>query len=248
MRMSPEGELNRRQRWAYARHAVLAQAKNLLPRTTKHTISAVEPTPPDSPYASAALTIAVDAYSPGMLRHCLRCWWWADLFAQIGEIRYDPELLYVSCLLHDLTLTDTYRPGPSDQVGCFAVHGGRTAERLLATWDAPTSFATQVGEAITSHMDPTVALSSGALPHLLHESTYLDVVGARANELEQQTVLDVITKYPRDGFAAEVAGLMRREARERPRSRAACGWRLGMPVLIKHNPIERLSRRAGARS
>jgi hypothetical protein len=34
---------------------------------------------------------------------------------------------------------------------------------------------------------------------------------------------------------------MRREARERPRSRAALLWRMGMPIALKANPLDRLT-------
>ncbi len=78
-----------------------------------------------------------------------------------------------------------------------------------------------------------------ATAHLLYAGAHLDVAGTRAGDLPRQTIREVVAKYPRDGFPACVADLMRREAAERPNSRAALLWRLGMRLPVTHNPLDR---------
>jgi len=59
---------------------------------------------PDNPCACDALAAAEQAYSPALLNHCLRCWLWGDLFARLGDISYDDEILYlVSCARNSFT-------------------------------------------------------------------------------------------------------------------------------------------------
>lgn len=244
-----DGELNPRQRLAYARHAMLVQLTHwtgqagarLRQDRLERTALVSGRNPPDSRLARQMLEQAREAYGPPLLGHCLRCWLWADLFAQLDGISYDPELLYVSCLLHDLGLTDAHRPAAGDHVGCFAVHGGRVARLLLVQEGAAPAFADLADEAIALHMDVQVPLSSGAEAHLLHAAAHLDVAGIRAAELPPPAVQQVLGLHPRDGFPAEFGRLMRREAAERPASRAALGWRLGMRLPLTHNPIDRPS-------
>jgi hypothetical protein len=154
-------------------------------------------------------------------------------------VGHDPELLYVACVLHDVGLTDTYQPDPVAGPLCFAVHGGETAYMLLLTEGAADAFAEQVADAIALHMNVRVPRRLGGEAHLLHAAAHLDVAGTRAGDLPAQARRAVVAAHPRDGFPVLFAQLMQREARERPRSRAALMWRLGMALPLSHNPLDR---------
>jgi hypothetical protein len=79
----------------------------------------------------------------------------------------------------------------------------------------------------------------GAEAHLLHAAAHLDVAGSRVADLPTASIRAVLDAHPRDGFAAQFRQLMRREAAERPRSRAALLWRVGMRLPLAHNPLDR---------
>jgi hypothetical protein len=49
----------------------------------------------------------------------------------------------------------------------------------------------------------------------------------------------VLRMQPRDGFGMSFQQAMRREAAERPKSRAALFWRLGMRGPIRSNPLDK---------
>ncbi|REE97767.1 HD domain-containing protein [Thermomonospora umbrina] len=189
--------------------------------------------PPDTDLAADVLRLAADTYPSRLLGHCLRCWYWADLFARLDRISYDPELLFASCLLHDIAL-----PASGGAASCFAVEGGRIARAHLLQRGRPEDFAERVAEAITLHMNAQVPAERGAEAHLLHAAAHLDVAGTRARHLPPAHVREILQRHPRDGFAEEFERFMRREARARPRSRAAVSWRLGMAVPLHHNPID----------
>jgi hypothetical protein len=146
-------------------------------------------------------------------------------------------LLYVACLLHDIALTDRYRPPQS--AACFAVHGGEVARTTLRSLGVEASYADEVAKTIALHMNIRVPVGTGREAHLLHIGAYLDVAGSRAGDLPRQAIREVVAKHPRDGFPTCFATLMRRESTERPHSRAALLWRLGMRLPLQHNPLDR---------
>ncbi len=63
---------------------------------------------PQTPAATAALSVATRFYSPALLNHCVRSYLWGTLYASAHGIAFDDELLYVSAMLHDIALTDSF--------------------------------------------------------------------------------------------------------------------------------------------
>lgn len=196
---------------------------------------------PDNRHTREALAMAQEVYSPTLLNHCLRCWLWADLFARVDGVPYDGETLYLACILHDLGLTDRYRPTVAGPCRCFAVHGGEVAKQILGGLDAPARQAETVADAVALHMNASVPLNLGAEAHLLHAAAHLDVAGSRAGSISPETMYAVNSRHPRDGFATDFTRLMRREALQRPKSRAGLSWRLGIAAAIAANPLDRVT-------
>jgi HD superfamily phosphodiesterase len=240
------GALTLGEQLTLARQAILAQIADLpsfirasLARKSADSAMVVGRKPPDTKLAQRALELAGETSSSPLLGHCLRCWLWADLFSQRDMVAVDEELLYVACILHDLALTDTFRAGPLDQVDCFAVRGGEVARDMLLEFGAERPFSERVAEAITLHMNVRVPRGLGGEAHLLHAAAHLDVAGTRAGEIAIEARAAILQEHPRDRFAAEFGRLMLREKSERPRSRAALLWRLGMKLPLTHNPLDR---------
>src|SRR6201990_2515337 len=63
---------------------------------------------PQTPAATAALSVATRFYSPALLNHCVRSYLWGAMYASSHGISFDDELLYVSALLHDIALTEPF--------------------------------------------------------------------------------------------------------------------------------------------
>ena len=63
---------------------------------------------PKTPAADAALSVATRFYSPALLNHSLRCHLWGAMCGAAHGIAFDDELYYVSALLHDVGLTETF--------------------------------------------------------------------------------------------------------------------------------------------
>jgi hypothetical protein len=243
------GVLSRREQIAMVRDAMLAQIAGLPSLVRAHlggrrsgSSALLEGRdPPESKLCVTALDLCTEASSPALVGHCIRCWYWADLFAQLDAIEFDPEVVYVAAVVHDLALTDSHRPGTLERDGCFATAGGELARRTLFDRGAEQSFANRVGDAVALHMNVRVPRELGGAAYLLHAAAHLDVAGTRAGDFTADALRQVLVAHPREHFAVEFGNLMRREARERPRSRAALLWRMGMPIALKANPLDRLT-------
>ncbi|GAA1121012.1 HD domain-containing protein [Kribbella jejuensis] len=184
--------------------------------------------PPSSIVAQRIDEYARTTLPDPLLEHSVRSWLWGCLLAELDRIEYDEERLYVAALLHDVGLVN--RPGPD--AACFAVHGARVARGVVSDAGGSEDFATVVADAIAAHFNVEVPLSWGPEAHLLHAGTHLDVVGRRISELARSTVADVHAQAPRTDFPDHFRTVVREEATQRPKSRAAVLWRLGMQRSI----------------
>jgi hypothetical protein len=184
--------------------------------------------PPDTAFAGIAFEVARAASSDALLHHCLRTWLWADLVAQADRVPHDPELLYVSCVLHDLGLTPRHW---CDTDACFGVEGARAAHELATASGYPRADA--LADAISLHLNVTVPLGLGAEAHLVHAGAAMDVVDARARRLPAVVRGQVLGRHPREGFLDELLTLGARQVAARPRSRIALLHRIGFADLMR---------------
>jgi hypothetical protein len=196
------------------------------------------PTPPDSAIARAAEDRARELSSPALYAHCLRTWAFASMFAQRDRIKHDTELLYLACVLHDLGLTDTHI-GRDARASCFAVEGGRAAATLMHEHGASEQRARAVAQAIMLHLNVSVPERLGPEAHLLSKGVSLDVVGRRLHQIPAPATARAAARWPREGFASELASATTKQAHMRPGSRSGLLHKLGFVKLIDGNPLER---------
>jgi hypothetical protein len=222
------GRLRRRDQLDQVWKAVRAQVRARRTRYVEVHVEIPE-RPPDSAFARAALEACRDLSSDVLVGHCLRTWLWGDLLAQVGGVAHDRELLFAAAVLHDLGLTPSHWCAPGSE--CFAVDGARAAETLAH--DCGYARAEALAEAISLHLNVEVPIDLGAEAHLLAAGAACDVVGARVIEIPAAARHEIMARHPRDGFAAEIADLVGRQAAARPRSRAGLLWKLGFAGLVE---------------
>lgn len=179
---------------------------------------------PDTAIAREASELCESVSSAPLYLHCLRTYFWGCILAGQDRLTFDPELFFVMAQLHDFGLTDAYH-GKDATAACFAVEGGQAAADFCAAhgWDAQRTA--QVHEAITLHLNITVLPSQGVEAHLLRAGSGLDVIGLRRREIAPETKRDVVARYPRAGFAADLNAAMDRELALRRDSRTAFLYR-----------------------
>jgi hypothetical protein len=190
---------------------------------------------PDSKIAREALEQCRDV-SPGRLvNHCHRTYAWAMLLSHRDQLRPDPELLYVASMLHDLTLTETYRD--ANPMICFGARGGVMAAEWANERGWPDHRCATLGDAISLHLNARVDPRHGPEARLLQAGAAVDVIGLRLWELSRETVRDVLGRYPMldmiDGLA-EFAS----EAHPHTRTQLLTRW-LMFGTLMRHSPLRR---------
>jgi hypothetical protein len=219
--------------------SVLAQISSLRPLRSATGGELAVRVPPDTTAAQEALSVAEAALPMPLVLHSIRCWYWGDLLAQRQGIAHDSETLYLAALLHDVGLGEHHRPTAADRVRCFTMASAAAAQKVLAESALPAWRIQAVADAIALHFNARVPLRDGPEAHLMHAAAQLDVAGIRVRELPLEVRRQVIADYPRKNMRAEFSKAMQRESIERPDSRAAILWSLGLSRLIAKNPLDR---------
>jgi hypothetical protein len=191
--------------------------------------------PPGSRLAREAEEHCRELASPALLNHCLRVYVWGALLGSRDRLRYDPELLYVASLLHDLGLTDSHasRSGPP----CFAVQGAVAAREWSLEHGCERARAVRIADAISLHINPRVRPAEGVEAHLLTAGAAFDVIGARYRHVAKPLVIAAVERHPRLGFKREIDERSRVAARRGPRTRVALGYRVGFGRMIAGAPF-----------
>lgn len=166
----------------------------------------------------------------------MRTWVFAELFAQRDRAKHDSELLYLACMLHDLGLTPKHW-NHEERAKCFAVEGARAAHTLVHGAGGSECQARKVAEAISLHLNITVPARLGIEAHLLSKGVSLDVVGRRMYHIAPPMLQCVDARWPRDGFAAELAAATTAQAQLRPGSRSGLLHKLDFVKLIEEDPL-----------
>jgi HD superfamily phosphodiesterase len=92
---------------------------------------------PDTAAAAAALEVASACQSPALLNHSLRAYVWAAADGMARGIDFDPELLYVAAMFHDIGLV----PAFDSHTVAFEEAGGHLARVLRSAQSGRRSAA-----------------------------------------------------------------------------------------------------------
>lgn len=190
-------------------------------------------TVPDSPVAREAAGL-LRAEAPAVLAaHSYRAYLFGSLLGTRDGLDWDPELLFVSAMLHDLGLTEF-----AGGTGPFEQRGAAAAGEWLRAQGWPQDRAAIVAKAIGMHLDVGRAGKERPEVALLHFGTAADVTGMRLEDIHPETVEAVIDAHPRQGFKQFFAAKIRAEARSQPQSSTAALCRWGQFIWrITHSPF-----------
>ncbi|MEV6556650.1 phosphohydrolase [Nocardia sp. NPDC051756] len=169
---------------------------------------------PDSTLAIAAEAEARESLSIHVLAHSYRTYFFGRVLADLDGARYDDELVYVSCLLHDLNLE---HPTPGS---CFAVTGAERAVRFVSTAGATPDQARAIGTAITTHITPGNGKDDLSIPgRFIYAGASVDVIGSRISELDPTWVQELLHRHPRHNFSKHMIKALTNEAKAMPQGR-----------------------------
>lgn len=188
---------------------------------------------PDSAVALEAAALLQHEAPATLAAHSHRAYLFGALLGKRDNLDWDPELLFVAAMLHDLGLTE-FLGGD----GSFEQRGADAADSWLRDRGWPADRAVVVARAIRMHLNVGRAGKDRPEVALLHFGTAADVTGMRLEDIHPATVAEVIGAHPRQGFKRFFAEKMRAEARAQPRSATAALCRWGQfPWRITHSPF-----------
>jgi hypothetical protein len=155
---------------------------------------------PESKLANEAAELLHEYGDQLLWNHSHRVFLFGSLLGRQENQKYDPELLYVSAVFHDLGLTTHYR-SPDKR---FEVDGANAARSLLEQHGLSKASTQLVWDAIALHQTLGVAQYKDPVVALLYHGVGFDVMGDRFEELSEQTRTQVVSAFPRDGFKNKV--------------------------------------------
>ena len=188
---------------------------------------------PDSALARRARELIADVAAPFLMNHSVRSYAWAVELALHDRLQFDPEILYVSAILHDIGLVPAYDLG-----GCFERDGAIEAERFsLEHLQAPET-ARAIFDVIDLHQLDETPPGSTTEVVLLNHSTGTDVTGYRYDHVRPEAIRPVLAAYPRLEFKRDFAAAFRDQAARKPSCIAAEMVATGMLEEIAQAPFD----------
>jgi len=148
---------------------------------------------PDSAIARAATELVRDTESDLLFLHSMRVYAWGALAGRRAGLAFDPELLYVSALFHDVGLTAAFGDSPLR----FEVDGANAARDFLRSHGIPDGDIDAVWSAIALHTTPGIPRFLHAEAALLQAGAGMDVAGRAYDTFTDQERDAVLAAWPR---------------------------------------------------
>ncbi|ACU72133.1 metal dependent phosphohydrolase [Catenulispora acidiphila DSM 44928] len=167
---------------------------------------------PDSALAREATDLVRDAASPLLFHHSRRVFLWGALRGRDQGLAFDPELLYVGALFHDLGLTPRF--ARADQR--FELDGADEARRFLTAHGIAAEPADRVWTAIALHTTPEIPLHMAPEIALVTRGVELDVLGLGYAALPDAERDAVVAAHPRPDFKNQILAAFTEGIRDRP--------------------------------
>ena len=149
-------------------------------------------TVPDTSLISSAIQYARESTDPYLFNHSMRSWLFAVILAERGEVAYDPEVLAVMTILHDIGLAEAFK-GPlrfevegANAARTFGRNAGLDDRRCQLIWDGVALNSTP---SIALYKEPEIALGTTGIG--------LDWGGWGYESLAPAQVAEILDAFPR---------------------------------------------------
>ncbi len=164
----------------------------------------------DTMIAKAANELALSASPAYLYNHAVRTYLFGALIGRAAKLKFDEELLYLACVLHDLGLTKRFignRP--------FEIEGAIAAGNFLRQQGLSVTKAAVVWDGIAMH---PLAISQYRKPEiaLVGAGAGADVIGAGLEDVTASDRDAVLQAFPRLGFKSEFVATCADVVRQHP--------------------------------
>ena len=148
---------------------------------------------PDSAIARAATQLVRDTEDDLLYNHSRRVFFWGALTGERRALKYDPELLYMGAMFHDMGLTERYA-SPDLR---FEVDGANAAREFLRSHHISQQDIDVVWTAIALHTTPGIPQHMHPVVALVTAGVEMDVLGLTYPEYTAAEREAVVRAYPR---------------------------------------------------
>jgi HD domain-containing protein len=144
-------------------------------------------TVPDTKLAREATELIRDRTSDLVYHHSRRVFWWGSLQGGNRGLSFDPELLYIGAMFHDLGLNEEFRGSgrrfevsSADEARHFLQGHGVPEDSIRRVW---TAIALHTTPGIPEFMEPEVGLVTAGVEYDVLGIGYHDVSAADRDEI-----------------------------------------------------------------
>jgi hypothetical protein len=167
---------------------------------------------PDSTLAREATEFVRDVSTDLLYDHSRRVFLWGSLHGTELMLDWDPELLYVGAMFHDLGLIDGHRSAHER----FEIDGANAARAFLERHGLPEAEVMTVWESIALHTTPEIPAYKQPEVRLVTFGVEYDVPGRHFDRLTAAQRAAVIAVHPRPGFKDGVIAALGAGMRDKP--------------------------------
>jgi HD domain len=167
---------------------------------------------PDSSLAREATDFVGDVSTQLLFDHSRRVFLWGSLQGEKHGLAYDPELLYVGAMFHDIGLVEGHR----SEHERFEIDGANAARAFLERHGLPEESVMTVWESIALHTTPEVPRYKQPEVRLVTLGVEYDVLGLHFEEVSQDQREAVLVAHPRTGFKEGIVEAFAVGMRDKP--------------------------------
>jgi HD domain len=157
-------------------------------------------TVPDTKLAREATELVRESTTDLVYHHSRRVYWFGSLQGQNRGFSFDPELLYIGAMFHDLGLNAEYRGSgrrfevdSADEARRFLQGNGVPEDSIRRVW---TAIALHTTPGIPEFMEPEVALVTAGVEY--------DVLGIGYHDVSDADRAEITALHPRPDFKRSI--------------------------------------------
>ncbi|MBV9182528.1 MAG: HD domain-containing protein [Acidobacteria bacterium] len=148
----------------------------------------------DSDLAKKATELTRSVSPPYLFNHAVRTFVFGSLIGKALGQKFDEEVLYLSCILHDLGLTEKFQGDLP-----FEIQGAEAARRFLQQNGYEETKASTVWDGIAMHAS-VIGEFKGPEIALVGEGAGADVLGPDFSKVSRGQMHEILAAYPRINF------------------------------------------------
>lgn len=179
------------------------------PETLKSVVAGVRLV--DSEIARQATALSRTVSPPYLFNHAVRTFLFGSLVGRASGRKFDEEVLYLACILHDLGLTDRFEGDLP-----FEIQGAEAAKHFLEEHAYAKDKIGTVWDGVAMHPSPIGQFKQAEVA-LVGEGAGADAIEPDFSEIKKSDVAEIVKQFPRlefkDAFIKTCAGVVRRHPR-----------------------------------